>query len=137
MVYIMCLRCYNKQDHSQMYYSYSQYYYENTFLITFYDVSKNRSNVYYWVKLRKRILDIDFNVKSRNEPGRLTFSRFGMSKYYQLYSLWFYSQVLLHLNYKKQPFSNQWILDLEDLHSIISIHFIHTSHYYCCWFWSK
>ena len=45
-------------------------------------VSENSRNIYEWDQINQTILEIDFDWTLRNELGRLTFCRFGISKYY-------------------------------------------------------
>ena len=46
-------------------------------------ISENRSNIYEWNQINQTILEIDFDWTHQNEKGRLTFWRFGISKYDQ------------------------------------------------------
>ena len=46
-------------------------------------ISKNGWNIYKWNQINQSILEIDFDWTYRNDQGRLTFWRFGISKYHQ------------------------------------------------------
>ena len=46
-------------------------------------ISENRRNIYEWNQINQTILEIDFDSTLRNEAGKLTFRRFGISKYDQ------------------------------------------------------
>ena len=46
-------------------------------------ISKNGRNIYEWNQINQTILEIDFDRTFLNERGRLTFRRFGISKYHQ------------------------------------------------------
>ena len=50
-------------------------------------ISENGRNIYEWNQIYQTILEIDFDRTFRNgrphQPGRLTFWRFGISKYHQ------------------------------------------------------
>ena len=45
--------------------------------------SENGRNIYEWNQINQTILEIDFDWTFPNESGRLTFCRFGISKYDQ------------------------------------------------------
>ena len=46
-------------------------------------ISENGRNIYEWKQINQTILEIDFDRTSWNDQGRLTFRRFGISKYDQ------------------------------------------------------
>ena len=51
-------------------------------------ISENGRNIYEWNQINQTILEIDFdstlwNERVQKSPGRLTFRRFGISKYHQ------------------------------------------------------
>ena len=46
-------------------------------------ISENGRNIYEWNQINQTILEIDFDRTFRNELGRLTLSRYGISKYDQ------------------------------------------------------
>ena len=46
-------------------------------------ISENGRNIYEWNQINQTILEIDFDRTSQNEWGRLTFWRFGISRYHQ------------------------------------------------------
>ena len=46
-------------------------------------ISENGRNIYEWDQINQSILEIDFDWTYRNDQGRLTFWRFGISKYHQ------------------------------------------------------
>ena len=52
-------------------------------LLDFDKISENGRNIYEWNQINQTILEIDFDRTSWNEPGSLTFRRFGISKYHQ------------------------------------------------------
>ena len=46
-------------------------------------ISENRRNIYERIETNQTILEIDFDRTFLNDQGRLTFRRFGISKYHQ------------------------------------------------------
>ena len=46
-------------------------------------ISENGRNIYEWNQINQTILEIDFDRTYRNDQGRSTFWRFGISKYHQ------------------------------------------------------
>ena len=52
-------------------------------LLDLYKISENGSNIYEWNQINQTILEIDFDRTFWNDSGRLTFRRFGISKYDQ------------------------------------------------------
>ena len=52
-------------------------------LLDFDTISENGRNIYEWNQINQTILEIDFDWTLWNEPGSLTFWRFGISKHDQ------------------------------------------------------
>ena len=52
-------------------------------MLDFDKISENGRNIYEWNQINQTILEIDFDRTFSNELGRLTFWRFGISKYHQ------------------------------------------------------
>ena len=52
-------------------------------LLDFDKISESGRNIYEWNQINQAILEIDFDRTSWNELGRLTISRYGISKYDQ------------------------------------------------------
>ena len=77
-----------------------------------YKISENGRNIYEWNQNKQTILEINFDWTSSNErryqsPGRLTFWRFGISKYDQ------YSEILS--NVTERGYSKQYLSELIDV----------------------
>ena len=58
----------------------------NAIWLDFDTISENGRNIYEWNQINQSLLEIDFHRTFSNDQGRLTFWRFGISKYDQ-YSL--------------------------------------------------
>ena len=52
-------------------------------LLDFDTISENGRNIYEWNQINQTILEIDFDRTYLNASGKLTFRRFGISKYHQ------------------------------------------------------
>ena len=94
--------------------------------IDLYKRSKNGRNTYEWNKELNSLLEIDFDSTSSNESGRLTFWRFGISKYYKSSYYKILSNVKKRVNWKLYP--SELIMDVRFGRSIF-YHF-ESFHYY-------
>ena len=118
------------------------------FLLDFDEISEKGRNIYEWNEINPILLDIDLLRTCRNESGKRTFWRFGISisiniqywlllsnvtlrgeyLFLSIFNIDYYFPMSLYEDDRNYPSQNWWNVDWADLDSIIPFHFIITSH---------